>query len=108
MCATREFYEGRLGEVFVDVTVQRAPVTLFIIMRYFESPASTFRLVNHIRLAAISVTVATRGFIKKIKKFYLKSLIDFQKLYLKINKAFILILEKSNLLKIHIDKLLKG
>lgn len=51
--------------------------------------------------------VATRGFIKKIKKFYLKSLIDFQKLYLKIGKAFILILEKCNLLKIHIDKLLK-
>ena len=61
--ATRKGNEGRLGEVFVGVTFPRASVTLFVIIYYFESPATTFRLVNHIRLAADLVMVA-RSFIE--------------------------------------------
>lgn len=43
--------------MFVGLSFPRAPVTLFIIIRYLESPATTFGLVNHIRLAAIYTTI---------------------------------------------------
>ena len=44
--------------MFVGLSFPRAPVTLLIIIRYLESPATTFGLVNHIRLAAIYNTMA--------------------------------------------------
>ena len=47
--------KGPLGDCFVGVTFPQAPVTLLIIIRYFESPASTFRLVKATRLGAIQV-----------------------------------------------------
>ena len=37
--------------MFVGLSFPRAPVTLLIIIRYLESPATTFGLVNHIRLS---------------------------------------------------------
>ena len=43
--------------MFVGLSFPRAPVTLLIIIRYLESPATTFGLVNHIRLAAIYTTI---------------------------------------------------
>ena len=43
-----------LGEVFVGVTFPQAPVTVFIIILCFESPATTFRLVNHIHLGCLA------------------------------------------------------
>ena len=43
--------------MFVGLSFPRTPVTLFIIIRYLESPATTFGLVNHIRLAAIYTTI---------------------------------------------------
>jgi hypothetical protein len=43
--------------VFVGLSFPLAPVTLLIIIRYLESPATTFGLVNHIRLAAIYTTI---------------------------------------------------
>jgi hypothetical protein len=47
----------RFDECFVGLSFPRAPVTLLIIIRYLESPATTFGLVNHIRLAAIYTTI---------------------------------------------------
>ena len=35
-----------VGADFVGVSFPQAPVTLFIILLYFESPATTFRLVK--------------------------------------------------------------
>ena len=45
-----EGYEGGLGDGFVDLSFPQVPVTFLIIIRYFESPATTFGLVKHIRL----------------------------------------------------------
>lgn len=44
--------------MFVGLSFPWAPVTLLIIIRYLESPATTFGLVNYIRLAAIYTTMA--------------------------------------------------
>ena len=49
--------KGGFDEVFVGVSFPRVPVTLSIIIYCFESPATTFGLVNHIRLAAIYTTI---------------------------------------------------
>ena len=38
---------------FVSLSFPQAPVTLFIILCYFESPASTFGFVKAIRLRAL-------------------------------------------------------
>ena len=51
---TQEVIEGDLGEVFVGLSFPLAPVTLLIIIRYLESPATTFRLVKSTRLTANS------------------------------------------------------
>ena len=38
---------------FVSLSFPQAPVTLFIILHYFESPATTFGFVKAIRLRAL-------------------------------------------------------
>ena len=45
--------------MFVGLSFPLAPVTLLIIIRYLESPATTFRLVNHICLS--TVTYVAKG-----------------------------------------------
>lgn len=47
-------YECGLSEVFVGFSFPQVPVMLLIFLLYFESPATTFSLVNHIRFAAYS------------------------------------------------------
>ena len=42
----------RFNDCFVGVTFPQAPITLFIIIMCFESPATTFHLVKAIRFTA--------------------------------------------------------
>ena len=44
--------KGGFDEVFVGVSFPRAPVTFLFVIHYFESPATTFRLVKSTRLTA--------------------------------------------------------
>ena len=54
----RRGYDGPLGEVTLSTgPIPRAPVTLFIITLYFESPATTSRLVKHIHLEAVYIEI---------------------------------------------------
>lgn len=49
----------RFDDCFVGVSFPRAPVTFLFVIHYFESPATTFRLVNHICLS--TVTYVAKG-----------------------------------------------
>ena len=52
--SVRKFYEGALRLVTLSTgPIPREPVTFFIIILYFESPATTSRLVKHIILAPV-------------------------------------------------------
>ena len=44
----------RFDDCFVGVSFPRTPVTFLFIIHYFESPATTFRLVKSTRLTANS------------------------------------------------------
>ena len=44
---------GRFDDCFVGLSFPQAPVTFFIIILYFESPATTFDFVKATRLTAI-------------------------------------------------------
>lgn len=56
--STRKFYEGWFDDCFVDLSFPRAPVTIFIIIHSFESPATTFGLVKATRLTTHYVMLA--------------------------------------------------
>ena len=43
----------RFDDCFVGVSLPRAPVKILLVINYFESPATTFRLVKATRLTAI-------------------------------------------------------
>lgn len=66
----------RFDDCFVGVTFPQVPVTLFIILSYFESPATTFGLVKANRFTAdLGYGIASERVLKYAKNLTLLDII---------------------------------